>query len=101
MNQELKDHLLTVAKRLAEQAITHAASIPGNVSGKQREDVAVEYMTDRTAQAVERVDQLVPVLGQYMDLPVVNAAQQRAAQIVMRAFVRQVYAGRELRRLRG
>lgn len=99
MNQELKDRVLTVAKRLAEQAITHAAGIPGNVSGKQREDVAVEFLEERATLELEKYDHLIPALARYMDLPAVDYAQRRAVNVILRAFIRRVYAEFELKRL--
>lgn len=95
----IREQVLAVGKRLAQQAITYAAGIPGNVSGKQREDVAVEYLQDRVTHEIEARDHLLPTIGRYMDLPVVDFAQRRAEEIILRAFIRQVYAEQELRKL--
>lgn len=100
MTQTVQDRVLDVAKRLAKQALTHAAGIPGNPSGVPvREDAAVEYLLDRVEHEVEARDHLVPVLGKYLDLPVVNAGQRAVERLVVQAFIRRVWAEDQLRRV--
>ncbi|MEF2280384.1 hypothetical protein V3W47_18985 [Deinococcus sp. YIM 134068] len=99
ITSKTRDLILKTARRLAAQAIEHAASIPGNVSGAQREAVAVDYLAERVAEEVEERDHLLPILGLYMDLLPVNTAQRRAERVILTAFVRQVYAARELQAL--
>lgn len=96
---QMKETVLDVAKRLAAQAITHAAGIPGNVSPGVREDVATEFLADRAAQEIEARDHLLPTIGRYMDLPAVDYGQRRAERLILRAFIRKVYADLELRKL--
>ena len=101
MNKQ-REAVLAVAKRLATQAITHAAGIPGNVSGKQRRDVAVEYLEDRASQFMETKDHLLPAVGEYMDLPVVDDMQRRAVHLVLSAFVERIWTeGEVLKVLKG
>ncbi|MFB9994487.1 hypothetical protein ACFFLM_21250 [Deinococcus oregonensis] len=96
-----REAVLAVAKRLAQQAITHAAGIPGNVSGAVREDAAAEYIEDRVRDEVEARDHLIPTIGKYLDLPLADLAQRGAERLIIRAFVKQVYTADALRRLSG
>lgn len=98
--QSIQDRVLDVAKRLAEQAMRHADSIPGNPSGVPiREDAAVEYILDRVEHEVEARDHLVPVLGKYLDLPVVDATQRAVERLIVQAFVRRMWAEAQLRKV--
>lgn len=100
ISQAVRDRVVAVAKQYAQQAINHAAGIPGNPSGVPvREDVAVEFLQERVVQVIEAKDHLVPVLGAYMDLPFVDELQRQGEEIILRAFIRKVYAEQELEKL--
>lgn len=97
ISEAIREKVLSVGKRLAQQAINYAAGIPGNVSGQQREEVAAEYLLDRVSHEVEAVDQFIPVIGAYMDLPVVDALEYEAEKAICRLFIHQVYVSNELK----
>lgn len=101
MNQSISEKLLAVGKRLADQAIHYAAGIPGRVSGEIREDEAVAYVLERVRGEVEARDHLIPFLAGFMDLPVVDAMQRDAEVIIVRAWIRRMYAAAQLRRMGG
>lgn len=84
-------HILTTARELAVTAIDGADHAPATLSGAEREQLAADYLTKKADEVLEGIDQLVPVIGQYLDLPPVNACEAVAVRALMAAFVRQVY----------
>ena len=83
--------LLTIARNLARLGITQAAKLPPEVTGPAREDAAAAYLEQAAGEQVEHYDALLPVIGAYMDLPLVDLAEKFAVRLVTRSFVKQVF----------
>lgn len=96
MNADRVKAVLDNAKDLARKAIEHAAKLPAGVSGEEREAAALEYLTERVTDEIERRDEFLPVIGRYLDLPICDYAQQQATRVILRAFIRNLYAEKEL-----
>lgn len=93
MNPQVLQQAWEEAKRLAREGIQEAMkALPGDGQGQPREDLVVAFVLER----VERLDQTLPAIGKYMDLPVVDwcerVAVQRAVHAAIRLLVRQQYA---------
>lgn len=86
------EQMWEMVKGLAAQVVGSVfATLPGN-SQKEKEDAAVQWVIDR----VESVDQLLPAIGHYMDLPVVDAVERfvidKVTREAIRLVIRQQYA---------
>ncbi|THF88472.1 hypothetical protein E7T09_04505 [Deinococcus sp. KSM4-11] len=86
------DQVLETVKDLARQVVTSKFNeLPGATTG-EKEDAAVQWVIDR----VESVDQLLPAIGQYMDLPIVDMVERfvidKVTREAVRLVVRQQYA---------
>jgi hypothetical protein len=83
-------------KLLADKAIQEAYKLLPNVDGTTREDFAITYVQDR----VEALDQTLPVIGQYMDLPLVDLGERmlipQIVRAALRAVVRKQFAALEI-----
>lgn len=89
MNQELLKHIWAQATALAREGIAHAwNALPGTDEGPEREAFALDLVMPR----LEAVDHVLPVIGKYMDLPVVDWAEREAVRQIIRALVRREYA---------
>jgi hypothetical protein len=90
------EKVLEMVKDLALQVVkSEFDKLPGNTP-KEKEDAAVSWIIDR----VESVDQLIPVIGQYLDLPIVDVVERWAIDKVaregVRLLIRQQYAATKI-----
>lgn len=77
---------------LARQIVTSEFNKLPGATTKDKEDAAVTWIIDR----VESVDHLLPAIGQYMDLPIVDLVERAliepVAREAIRLVIRQQYA---------
>lgn len=85
-----------LVKGLGEQVVkSEFDRLPGNTP-KEKEDAAVAWVKER----VESVDHLIPAIGKYMDLPVVDLVEavviDRVTRELIRLVIRQQYAAMKI-----
>ncbi len=80
------------AKSLARDGINNAFSGPAGESGAAKEASAVNFVLER----MESVDQFIPAVGQFLDLPFIDLAEKTIIEATVheavRLLVRQQYA---------
>lgn len=95
------DDALKLALDLAQQVVrSQFDKLPGTTP-KEKEDAAVAWVIER----VESVDHLLPAIGQYMDLPIVDIVERvvidKVAREAIRLLIRQQYAAARIEALTG
>lgn len=91
---------LAVGKRLALQAFRAAAEQFPHLDDEEQLAEAARIWRERARTEIEARDHLLPILGQYLDLPAVDFTQRAAERTVIYAFLRQVQAAQQLERLK-
>lgn len=84
-----------LAKDFARDAIKNAFERLPGTDGVAREQFAVEFALGK----LESVDQSLPVIGKFMDLPMVDWAEREAVKQLVRALVRREYAAMQIEAL--
>lgn len=88
MNQEVMKQIWAQVTALAREGVAHAWNALPGVDGPEREAFALDLAMPR----IEAVDHALPVIGRYMDLPVVDWAEREAVRQLIRALIRREYA---------
>lgn len=97
LNSEQYKQLWEQAKAFARDAIKTAFERLPGTDGVAREQFAVEFALSK----LESVDQSLPVIGKFMDLPLVDWAEREAVKQLVRALVRREYAAMQITALLG
>lgn len=96
MNQQELKHIWEQAKVLAREGIEHAWNALPGADGPKREAFALDLVMPR----LEAVDHVLPVIGKYMDLPLVDWGQRAAARRLIQALVRREFAAQAIETLK-
>lgn len=82
--EQVWKQITEIARQLIKQGFD---ALPG-ADTTARENYVVEIAVTE----LEKVDQALPVIGRFMDMPVIDWAQREAVRQLVRALVRREYA---------
>ena len=84
---EIEQAALKTARALAQDAIAQAANLPAG----EQEAAAAAFLAAKALSQVEQYDQLIPVIGAFLDNPVADFFEKEAVTALCRAFVHELY----------